>query len=396
MAHKQPGTLRQSWPKTLSLGFQTEWPPEVNCGPGYHKDPNCCAPDGARLPTLPSWAYAGSYPFTSRWQSIGWWADASWTSRLWSCSESASINLLWFQKLWKLAILLCGKTTWTPTCDLFGEGWVLDPEHVIRQPVALSWEGKTWIDPFPFKSRSFYGAVWGPGRSQRVTTPHCSCGTVHISRTWGQTVFWNQNLTHRNQQVKGGWLLLVCHFLDALQTFFVFLALGFWLFGFWLFGFWLFGFLAFWLLASVGFWLLASVGFWPLASVGFWLLGFCWLLSAFGFWLLLAFGFCLLLAFVGFWLWASVGFWLWAFVGFWLLAFCFCWLPNEAAKTRRNEGTKTRRNEAAKTRRNEEMKQPRQEETKAWRKQNTKTRRNEAPKLYLKILIPFLYYIYYI
>ena len=34
-----------------------------------------------------------------------------------------------------------------------------------------------------------------------------------------QTVFWNQNLTHRNQQVKGGWLLLVCHFLDALQTF---------------------------------------------------------------------------------------------------------------------------------------------------------------------------------
>ena len=34
-----------------------------------------------------------------------------------------------------------------------------------------------------------------------------------------QTVFWNQNLTHRNQQVKGGWLLLVCHLLDALQTF---------------------------------------------------------------------------------------------------------------------------------------------------------------------------------
>ena len=30
-----------------------------------------------------------------------------------------SINLLWFQKFWKLAILLCGKTTWTPTCDLF-------------------------------------------------------------------------------------------------------------------------------------------------------------------------------------------------------------------------------------------------------------------------------------
>ena len=34
-----------------------------------------------------------------------------------------------------------------------------------------------------------------------------------------QTVFWNRNLAHRIQQVKGGWLLLVCHFLDALQTF---------------------------------------------------------------------------------------------------------------------------------------------------------------------------------
>ena len=36
-----------------------------------------------------------------------------------------------------------------------------------------------------------------------------------------QTVFWNQNLAHRNQQVKGGWLLLVCHFLDALQTYYI-------------------------------------------------------------------------------------------------------------------------------------------------------------------------------
>ena len=29
-------------------------------------------------------------------------------------------------------------------------------------------------------------------------------------------------MAHRNQQVKGGWLLLVCHFLDALQTYLVF------------------------------------------------------------------------------------------------------------------------------------------------------------------------------
>ena len=27
--------------------------------------------------------------------------------------------------------------------------------------------------------------LWGPGRSQRVTTPHCSCGTTQISRAWG-------------------------------------------------------------------------------------------------------------------------------------------------------------------------------------------------------------------
>ena len=51
----------------------------------------------------------------------------------------------------------------------FGEGWVLDPEHVgpsLRQPVALSWEGKTWIDPFPFDPVPFLssgGAALGAG-----------------------------------------------------------------------------------------------------------------------------------------------------------------------------------------------------------------------------------------
>ena len=50
------------------------------------------------------------------------------------------------------------------------------------------------------------------GRSQRVTTPHTALVERYKFLVLGglpqQTVFWNQNLTHRNQQVKGGWLLL--------------------------------------------------------------------------------------------------------------------------------------------------------------------------------------------
>ena len=64
--------------------------------------------------------------------------------------------------------------------------------------------------------------LWGPGRSQRVTTPHCSCGTTQISRAWGapptDSVL-EPELDTPQSQVKGGWLLLVCHFLDALQTY---------------------------------------------------------------------------------------------------------------------------------------------------------------------------------
>ena len=55
-----------------------------------------------------------------------------------------------------------------------------------------------------------------------VTTPHCSCGTTQISRAWGapptDSVL-EPELDTPQSQVKGGWLLLVCHFLDALQTF---------------------------------------------------------------------------------------------------------------------------------------------------------------------------------
>ena len=45
-------------------------------------------------------------------------------------------------------------------------------------------------------------------------------GTVLTSftRLPQQTVFWNQNFGTPQQEVKGGWLLLVCHFPDALQT----------------------------------------------------------------------------------------------------------------------------------------------------------------------------------
>ena len=71
----------------------------------------------------------------------------------------------------------------------------------------------------------FWGVVTpvlGCGRSQRVTTPHCSCGTTQTSRAWGapptDSVL-EPELDTPQSQVKGGWLLLVCHFLDALQTF---------------------------------------------------------------------------------------------------------------------------------------------------------------------------------
>ena len=90
--------------------------------------------------------------------------------------------------------------------------------------MALSWEGKTCIDLFPFDSvpfKQWWSGSGGPGRSQRVTTPHCSCGTTQTSRAWGapptDSVL-EPELDTPQSQVKGGWLLLVCHFLDALQT----------------------------------------------------------------------------------------------------------------------------------------------------------------------------------
>ena len=42
--------------------------------------------------------------------------------------------------------------------------------------------------------------------------------SLAFTRLPQQTVFWNQNFGTPQQEVKGGWLLLVCHFLDALQT----------------------------------------------------------------------------------------------------------------------------------------------------------------------------------
>ena len=73
----------------------------------------------------------------------------------------------------------------------------------------------------PFLFKQWWSGSGGPGRSQRVTTPHCSCGTTQTSRAWGapptDSVL-EPELDTPQSQVKGGWLLLVCHFLDALQT----------------------------------------------------------------------------------------------------------------------------------------------------------------------------------
>ena len=75
----------------------------------------------------------------------------------------------------------------------------------------------------PFLFKQWWSGSGGPGRSQRVTTPHCSCGTTQTSRAWGapptDSVL-EPELDTPQSQVKGGWLLLVCHFLDALQTFY--------------------------------------------------------------------------------------------------------------------------------------------------------------------------------
>ena len=73
----------------------------------------------------------------------------------------------------------------------------------------------------PFLFKQWWSGSGGPGRSQRVTTPHCSCGTTQTSRAWGappKDSVLEPELDTPQSQVKGGWLLLVCHFLDALQT----------------------------------------------------------------------------------------------------------------------------------------------------------------------------------
>ena len=82
----------------------------------------------------------------------------------------------------------------------------------------------------PFLFKQWWSGSGGPGRSQRVTTPHCSCGTTQTSRAWGapptDSVL-EPELDTPQSQVKGGWLLLVCHFLDALQTYIVCFNVGF-------------------------------------------------------------------------------------------------------------------------------------------------------------------------
>ena len=54
------------------------------------KDAKCSYPDGTGLSDLPSWAYACSYSFQERWQSMGWWADTSQSEGVQSCLEGGN------------------------------------------------------------------------------------------------------------------------------------------------------------------------------------------------------------------------------------------------------------------------------------------------------------------
>ena len=119
---------------------------------------------------------------------------------------------------------------WDTVCQR-QRGWpiqaVVHMPHLLseRQLITCAW---VFVCPICRRLGSFLTNVtqslgYGPRqRSQTVTTPHCSCGTTQISRAWGapptDSVL-EPELDTPQSQVKGGWLLLVCHFLDALQTF---------------------------------------------------------------------------------------------------------------------------------------------------------------------------------
>ena len=91
--------------------------------------------------------------------------------RLWEWDLTPYFHkLALIPKIWKLAILPCGKTTWIPTCDLLGKGgsWIQNTLTTsLRQPMALSWEGTTWSDPFSSRI-PFLFKQWWSGSGGRV------------------------------------------------------------------------------------------------------------------------------------------------------------------------------------------------------------------------------------
>ena len=115
-----------------------------------------------------------------------------------------------------------------PPVTFLGKGgsWI---QNTLAPPCGSRWRchGRGRLGLILFLLIPFLFKQWWSGSGGRVSHKGSPLHTALVERhkflVLGglpqQTVFWNQNLTHRNQQVKGGWLLLVCHFLDALQTF---------------------------------------------------------------------------------------------------------------------------------------------------------------------------------
>ena len=82
------------------------------------------------------------------------------------------------------------------------------PEHDLDQ----RWRVWTWCSVCRW--RCLIGIIQG----SPLHTAFVGTVLTSFTRLPQQTVFWNQNFGTPQQEVKGGWLLLVCHFPDALQT----------------------------------------------------------------------------------------------------------------------------------------------------------------------------------
>ena len=124
--------------------------------------------------------------------------------------------------------MLCGLTQ-MPTCNLRGKGgfWLQNMINFpLQLPPALSGV-KGICSPFaPFHLNLWWTGL-GPGRSQGSPLhTHCCCWngfskSICAGGSPGDSVL-EPELGTLRQEVKGDWLLLLCHFLDALQTLIVF------------------------------------------------------------------------------------------------------------------------------------------------------------------------------